>query len=354
MPQTPAGNLGLEFEHTLGVDDFKNSYDANWLRLDTLAGQPFVIDDAITAEPGAPSIGDAYILQATQTGTNWGSDTGAVQHSIALFTNLPGQTDASPWLYLVPRVNWRVYVRAQARWSVFDASGVWFKGNVHRNYQITLGDTAGDYTLSRIENQNMTVIIGDAFDDVNDAIVLPNNAVEAFAIGTRIRLINRAGAPVTFNDGGSITWEGHDPTGKAIEDDAWLEIERMTTNIWKVVQYHANGTHTSDVAGYAADPSILFRYARAGDLVTIQFSLITGTSDATTKNLVTALPASLRPNTPQNCTIAASDSGGADTFAEAIVGTDGDIDFHTDTNAGAWTASGTALVRAGTLSYNLQ
>lgn len=353
MPQTPAGNIGLEFEHTLGVDDFKNSYDANWLRLDTLAGQPFVIDDAITAEPGAPAVGDAYILQSTQTGTNWGTDTGAVQHSIALFTNLPGQTDGSPWLYLVPRVNWRVYVRAQARWSVFDGT-VWLKGNVHRPYQITLGDTVGDYTLSIIENQNMTVIIGDAFDDVNDAIVLPNNATEAFAIGTRIRIINRAGADVAFDDGVSVTWEGHDPTGKFIEDDAWLEIERMTTNIWKVVQYHANGSHSSDVAGYAADPTIAFNYARSGDLVTIQFPLITGTSDATTKNLVTVLPTSLRPVTAQNCVIAASDNGGADAFAEAIVGTDGDIDFHTDTNAGAWTASGTALVRAGTLSYNLQ
>ena len=352
MPQTPAANLGLEFEHTLGVDDWKNSYDANWLRLDTLAGQPFVTDDAITAEPGSPAVGDAYILGATRTGTNWGSDTNSAEHSIALFTNLPGQTDGSPWLYLVPRTNWRVYVRAQARWAVFDGTR-WLKGNVHRPYQVTIGDTSGDYTLSIIENQNMTLVIGDAFDDVNDAIVLPNNAVQAFAIGTRIRIINRAGAPVTFNDGGSVAWEGYDPTVAPIPDDALLEIERMTTNIWKVVDYQTNGTHTSDVAGYATDPSIDFRFARVGNLVTIRFPLITGTSDATTKNLVTALPEALRPAVAQNCLIAASDNGGADALAEAIVGTDGDIDFHTDTNAGAWTASGTALVRAGTLSYNL-
>lgn len=353
MAQTPAANLGLEFEHTLGVDDFKNSYDANWLRLDTLAGQPFVTDDALTAEPGAPAVGDAYILQATQTGANWATDTGAVQHSIALFTSLPGQTDGSPWLYLVPRVNWRVYVRAQARWSVFNGT-VWLKGNVHRPYQITLGDTSGDYTLSIIENQNMTVIVGDAFDDVNDAIVLPNNSVEAFAIGTRIRLINRSGAFITINDGVSITWEGRDLSTEGLTDDAWCEIERMTTNIWKVIHYQANGTHTSDVAGYAADPSIDFRFARAGELVTIQFPLITGTSDATTKNLTTSLPTPLRPLTAQHCLIIASDSGGADVIAECIVGTDGDIDFFTDTNAGAWTASGTALIRSGTISYNLE
>lgn len=353
MPQTPEQNLGLEYEHTIGVDDFKNSYDANWLRLGTLSGQPFVTDDAITAEPGSPVVGDAYILGATRTGTNWGSDTNSAQHSIALFTGLPGQTDGSPWLYLIPRVNWRVYVRTQARWSVFNGT-VWLKGNVHRPHHVIIGDTTGDYTLGIIENQNMTLLIGDAFDDVNDAVVLPNNAVEAFAIGTRIRIINRAGAPVDFEDGGSVTWEGYDPTTAPLEDDAFIEIERMTTNIWKVIEYRVSGTHTSDVAGYAADPSIAFRYAREGQLVTIQFPLITGTSDATTKNLVTALPASLRPVTAQNCLIAASDNGGADALAEAIIGTDGDIDFHTDTAAGAWTASGTALVRAGTLSYNLQ
>lgn len=353
MPQTPGANLGLEFEHTQGVDDFKNSYDANWKRLESVGTQSYVNDGTLIAEPVSPSVDDAYIMQAVPTGANWGSDTGAVEHSIAIFTDLPGQTNDSPWLYLVPRVNWFVYDRTNARWMVFNGT-VWLKGNVHRPYQITLGDTSGDYTLSIIENQNMTVIIGDAFDDVNDAIVLPNNAVEAFAIGTRIRLINRSGAFITINDGGSITWEGRDLSAEGLTDDAWCEIERMTTNVWKIVQYQAHGAHNSDVAGYAADPNIDFHFSRVGQVVTIRFPLITGTSDATTKNLVTNLPTNLRPARTQNCLIIASDSGGADVIAECIVGTDGDIDFFTDTNGGAWTASGVALIRAGTISYNLE
>lgn len=353
MAQTPLGNVGYEYEHTLGDDSWKNSYDANWVRADSIGGQAFLVDHLITAEPGVPTVGDAYILPASPTGTNWGSDTGAVEDSIALFTAIPGQTDDSDWLYIVPRENWRLYDRTNDHWLVFNGTD-WLKGNVHRPYQITLGDTAGDYTLSIIENQNMTVIIGDSFDDVNDAIVLPNNSVQAFAIGTRIRLINRSGAQVAFNDGPSITWEGRNLSLEELPDDCLVEFERMTTNVWKIVDYQANGTHTSDVAGYAADPSIAFTFSRVGQLVTIRFPLITGTSDATTKNLVTALPEALRPLTTQNCLIIASDNGGADVIAECIVGTDGDIDFFTDTNGAAWTASGVALVRAGTISYNLE
>jgi len=62
----------------------------------------------------------------------------------------------------------------------------------------------------------------------------------------------------------------------------------------------------------------------------------------------------LRPANAQNCLIISNDNAGGDAIAECIVGTDGDIDFFTDTNGGAWTASGTALVRAGTLAYNLE
>jgi len=78
MAQTGLPNLGLNYEHTLGIDDWKNSYDSNWVISDALGGQANIIDHTITAEPGGPSVGDAYILGATQTGTNWGTDTGAV------------------------------------------------------------------------------------------------------------------------------------------------------------------------------------------------------------------------------------------------------------------------------------
>lgn len=122
MAQTPLGNLGLNYEHTLGVDDWKNSYDANWVISDSLGGQAYILDFTITAEPVSPAVGDAYIMAATQTGTNWGTDTGAVPDAIALYTNVPGQTDSSPWLYLTPREGWRVYDRTNNRLFVFDGT----------------------------------------------------------------------------------------------------------------------------------------------------------------------------------------------------------------------------------------
>lgn len=122
MPQTPLSNRGLNYEHDLGADDWKNSYDANWVILDTLGGGAFVNNFPLAAEPMAPAVGDAYILDAAPTGTNWGSDTGAVQNSIALYTNIPGQADSSPWLYLVPREGWRVWDRTNDRWVEWNGS----------------------------------------------------------------------------------------------------------------------------------------------------------------------------------------------------------------------------------------
>lgn len=146
MSQTPLPNTGMNFEHTLGVDDWKNSYDTNWVIADWGA-QPFVIDHLITAEPGVPAVGDAYILGATRTGTNWGSDTNSAEDSVAIYTNVPGQTDGSPWYYMVPREGWTLYDRTNNRWFFFDGTN-WI-GRDAVAFQLALSDlttalTTGD------------------------------------------------------------------------------------------------------------------------------------------------------------------------------------------------------------------
>jgi len=118
----------------------------------------------------------------------------------------------------------------------------------------------------------MTLVMGDSFDDVNDDVVVPNNAAQAFPIGTRIRLLNRSGGQVTISDGGSVVWEGQDLSAVDLPDDAECEILKVATDTWKIVHYEARGTHTSDVAGYAADPSIAFTYSRSGQIVSIRFT----------------------------------------------------------------------------------
>ena len=354
MPQTPAGNIGLEFEHTIGVDDWKNSYDANWLRLDSLSGQAFVVNSELLAEPGAPSVGDGYILPAgSKTGTNWGSDSGVATHSIALFTNLPGQTDGSPWLYIVPRDGWFVYDRTNTHWLRFNGT-IWIIFSLQSLF-LELGDNGGDYTLTLEENENMTLSLGDPFDDVNDSIVIPNNSTEAFPRGTWVRIINRSGGQVNVIDEGSVVWEGRDLSADKLPDDCVVMIQKVQTNVWKILDYQTNGTHTSDVTGWAADPSIAFTFARKDNLVTLRWPVITGTSDATTKNLATNLPEALRPLSPQTVFISADDGGGAAThvIAVAVIGTDGNIDFFVDIESGAWNASGAGEIAEGTAAYNL-
>lgn len=62
----------------------------NWL--DALHGGA---KNVLTAEPSSPSEGDLHILTGTPSGTNWGSDTGAVDNALALYIN-------SAWEYVSP------------------------------------------------------------------------------------------------------------------------------------------------------------------------------------------------------------------------------------------------------------
>ena len=121
MPQTALANLGINFEHSLGADDWKNSYDANWVITDWSL-QPWVLNRTTTAEPGAPARGDAYLLGATRTGTDWGSDSGSAQNRIAIFADIPGLADSSRWIYLVPREGWRIYDRTANQWLMWNGS----------------------------------------------------------------------------------------------------------------------------------------------------------------------------------------------------------------------------------------
>ncbi len=130
MPQTALPNIGVNFEYTLGTNDWKNGFDSSMVILDAQV-QAYVIDQR-TAEPAGPAVGDTYLLgPGTPTGTNWGPDTGGIADAIAVFTNVPGQTDASPWFYIQPRNGFLLYDRTLGRfWSRI--GGVWTPGNVDR------------------------------------------------------------------------------------------------------------------------------------------------------------------------------------------------------------------------------
>lgn len=234
MAQTSLPNIGVDYEHTLGDDAWKNSYDANWIITDTLA-QGYVIDDDLAAEPGTPNVGDAYILPSgTLTGTNWSSDTGAVANSIAIYANIPGLPDSSPWIYLVPRDGWLVYQRTDDYWMMFDVAATpdaWVRNGHLKHSPNLVGDTSGNFTPG-LSDANDLIVLQDAFDDVNDNLVIPTNATVGYPIGTELLVRNEAGGTVNLTTTG-VSFEGTAPT--TIADGATLRLVKILTDTWAQV-----------------------------------------------------------------------------------------------------------------------
>ena len=85
-------------------------------RLDQLV-QTSVTSSAVSAEPANPSDGDAYILPASPTGTNWGAFS---QNSIAAYQD-------GAWAEITPKAGFRAYDENTGQLVVFDGTS-W--GNV--------------------------------------------------------------------------------------------------------------------------------------------------------------------------------------------------------------------------------
>lgn len=224
MPQTALPNVGVNYEYTLGTSDWKNGNDTSLVVLDMMA-QPFVIDQR-TAEPGSPVVGDAYLLTGSPTGTNWGSDTGAVADSIALFTNVPGQTDGSPWFYITPSEGFELWDRALNRaWLYID--GAWENP---RDVEAVTGATF-EPTL---KNGNGVVLINNAAHTLN----IPDNATVPYAIGTRLRFLNQDGAnAITVTDDAAVTYAtgSQNLVSAGIAAGAQAEILKTGTDEWFVL-----------------------------------------------------------------------------------------------------------------------
>ncbi len=129
MAETFLQALGASYNFDLGSAGWKPGVDRNFVLLDTFS-MGHVISDAVSAEPGSPNVGDAYILPAGLSGANWATDAGAVENAVAVYTNITtGQADDSPWYYITPKEGWLVYNRALNTWRLFTGSA-WVDGEV--------------------------------------------------------------------------------------------------------------------------------------------------------------------------------------------------------------------------------
>lgn len=121
----------------------------------------------------------------------------------------------------------------------------------------------------------------------------------------------------------------------------------------------SSGTMTPTLTtGCTTTPTVNFRWARAGNVVTLaQTNTPTCTSNAVTTAITAALPASIRPAVNQCVAYIAATDNGAGTVAAVEVQTDGDLNWGEGAGAACsalgWTASGTKTLNAFSGSYVL-
>jgi len=232
MPQTALPNIGVNYEYTLGTNDWKNGSDTSMVILDLMC-QGFVIDQR-TAEPGSPAVGDAYLLTGSPSGTNWGTDTLAVADRIAVFTNVPGQTDGSPWFYIAPREGFLVYDRTLNR-AWFFLGSQWVPGG-HLVRQEKL-ETGAAYT-AELEDMAFTLTLDNVATPTE--LVIPTFASVPFPLGATLEVayLGTGFLDVRGATGVDIEFAGYDETAAAagarptFEQGEHFRLFHLTNNRW--------------------------------------------------------------------------------------------------------------------------
>ena len=233
MPQTALPNIGVQYEFTLGTNDWKNGFDASMAILDSQA-QAYVIDQR-TAEPAGPAVGDTYLLgPGAPTGTNWGPDTGGIADALAVFTNVPGQVDGSPWFYIQPRDGFQVYDRTLDRpW--IHINGVWTPGALDRKFEKL--EIVASYTTALEDSGRMLTL-----DDTGTPVIL---SVQDFAtvplplgVFYEITYLGTGFLEVTGVTGVTIRFAGYDETAAltggrpTFEQNEHFKLYHLATNVW--------------------------------------------------------------------------------------------------------------------------
>lgn len=111
MPGTAQPNLGILEGYTSGEDGWGAEMNANLRKMDCLI-QGRVLDKDLTAAPGSPANGDAYIVAAAPTGAWSGQAT-----KIARYWGTSGT-----WEFYTPRSGWRMYVVDESIFYVFNGT----------------------------------------------------------------------------------------------------------------------------------------------------------------------------------------------------------------------------------------
>lgn len=115
MPSSSEERSGLNYGWTLGESGWNTEMDANLLLLGRVGFHLSVLDRNLTAPPGSPTAGDAYIVGGSATG-DWASQ----DSNVTVY-------DGSAWVFYTPRIGYVAYIEDEEVLSAYKAGG-WSAG----------------------------------------------------------------------------------------------------------------------------------------------------------------------------------------------------------------------------------
>lgn len=116
--------------------------------------------------------------------------------------------------------------------------------------------------------------------------------------------------------------------------------------------FNTKGSYTATGTGFTTSPTATFTYSIVGNVVTLNMTAISGTSNATTFT-ATGMPAEARPASQKSVIGMARDNGGAFLAVNINVETSGTLTIFSNTDSAAFTASGSKILAPCSVSYTL-
>ena len=110
---------GIKHTWALGESGWNTDMDANLLLIGRLALGGGVADRDLTAPPGSPTAGDAYIPAATATGDWTGQE-----DDVAIY-------DGAAWVFITPPSGFGIFIADENVWSVYKTGSGWSDGVSH-------------------------------------------------------------------------------------------------------------------------------------------------------------------------------------------------------------------------------
>jgi hypothetical protein len=142
---------------------------------------------------------------------------------------------------------------------------------------------------------------------------------------------------------------------------ARFEVDGITTGTTRVltvpnadgtIAYDSSGTFTADLTGCTVAIQGTATWTKAGNVVTVRYPVLTGTSN-TTAATITGAPAAIQPTTAALGMVGITqDNSATPALARLDVGTNGVVTLYINSNSATFTGSNTKGISAGlTLTY---